>query len=84
MPVEIEKSEDIWTVIHNRPEARNAMDPDSAQALCDAFIAFDPDVLVQDGCLELKNVVSNSPNRLQKLGSCLSMSRRQFRIGHTQ
>ena len=41
MTVEIEKSEDIWTVIHNRPEARNAMDPDSAQALCDAFIEFD-------------------------------------------
>lgn len=41
MTVEIDKQGDVWTVIHNRPEARNAMDPDSADALVDAFNEFD-------------------------------------------
>ena len=27
MSVRIEKSGSVWTVIHSRPEARNAMDP---------------------------------------------------------
>ena len=30
MSVRIEKSGSVWTVIHSRPEARNAMDPKSA------------------------------------------------------
>lgn len=33
----------MWTVIHSRPEARNAMDPASADALFEAFLAFDLD-----------------------------------------
>ncbi|MBT5199688.1 MAG: enoyl-CoA hydratase, partial [Gammaproteobacteria bacterium] len=37
MSVSIEKSDDIWTIIHDRPEARNAMDPESADALVAAF-----------------------------------------------
>jgi enoyl-CoA hydratase len=41
MTVQIEKSGPVWTVIHSRPEARNAMDPESAAALYDAFLAFD-------------------------------------------
>lgn len=41
MTVEIEKNGDIWTIIHNRPEARNAMDPASADALVAAFEEFD-------------------------------------------
>ena len=41
MAVEIEKNGDVWTIIHNRPEARNAMDPASADALVEAFDAFD-------------------------------------------
>lgn len=41
MTIEIEKTEHVWTVIHNRPEARNAMDPDSADGLVEAFEAFD-------------------------------------------
>ena len=40
MTVEIEKTDDVWTIIHNRPEARNAMDPASADALADAFSDF--------------------------------------------
>lgn len=44
MTVEIKKSGPVWTVIHNRPEARNAMDPESADALTRAFLEFDADV----------------------------------------
>ena len=43
MSVRIEKDGSIWTVIHSRPEARNAMDPESAKALFDAFQSFDAD-----------------------------------------
>ena len=43
MSVRIEKSGSVWTVIHSRPEARNAMDPASADALVAAFEQFDAD-----------------------------------------
>ena len=43
MSVRIDKSGVVWTIIHSRPEARNAMDPESAKALYDAFLAFDAD-----------------------------------------
>jgi enoyl-CoA hydratase len=43
MSVRIEKSGSVWTVIHSRPEARNAMDPASADALMAAFEQFDKD-----------------------------------------
>lgn len=43
MAVRVEKNGTVWTVIHSRPEARNAMDPASATALYDAFLAFDAD-----------------------------------------
>jgi enoyl-CoA hydratase len=39
--VRIEKSGSVWTVIHSRPEARNAMDAPSADALVAAFEQFD-------------------------------------------
>ena len=41
MAVRIEKAGSVWTVIHDRPEARNAMDPKSADALTAAFLEFD-------------------------------------------
>jgi enoyl-CoA hydratase len=41
MAVKIEKDGAVWTVIHDRPEARNAMDPASADALTAAFLEFD-------------------------------------------
>jgi enoyl-CoA hydratase len=41
--VRIEKQDGVWTVIHSRPQARNAMDPESAEALVEAFLAFDRD-----------------------------------------
>ena len=43
MTVRIEKAGLVWTVIHSRPEARNAMDPASAAALQAAFPEFDRD-----------------------------------------
>ena len=43
MAVRIEKTDGVWTVIHSRPEARNAMDPESADALHDAFLEFERD-----------------------------------------
>jgi enoyl-CoA hydratase len=43
MTVRIEKDGAVWTVIHDRPEARNAMDPKSADELTAAFLAFDAD-----------------------------------------
>src|SRR6202163_2806894 len=43
MVVRAEKSGRVTTVVHHRPEARNAMDPDSADALVEAFLAFDAD-----------------------------------------
>jgi enoyl-CoA hydratase len=43
MAVRVEKDGAVWTVIHSRPKARNAMDPESAVALYDAFTAFDAD-----------------------------------------
>jgi enoyl-CoA hydratase len=43
MAVRIEKSGSVWTVIQSRSEARNAMDPKSADALVAAFEQFDAD-----------------------------------------
>ena len=43
MAVRVEKSGAVWTVIHDRPEARNAMDPESADALTAVFLEFDAD-----------------------------------------
>ncbi len=41
--VETEKDGDVWTIIHNQPEARNAVDPAAADALVEAFEEFDND-----------------------------------------
>ncbi len=43
MTVRVEKNGAVWTVIHSRYEARNAMDAPSAQALFEAFVEFDRD-----------------------------------------
>ena len=43
MSVKIEKNGPVWTIIHARPEAKNAMDPQSASALYNAFCEFDRD-----------------------------------------
>ena len=43
MTVRIETDGPVWTVVHSRPAARNAMDPTSARELYEAFVAFDRD-----------------------------------------
>jgi enoyl-CoA hydratase len=43
MPVRVERSDRVLTVIQSRFEARNAVDPDHAEALYQAFAAFDAD-----------------------------------------
>ena len=43
MPVRVERNSRVLTVIHSRPEARNAVDPEHAEALYEAFLAFDRD-----------------------------------------
>jgi len=41
--VRVERSASVWTVLLDRPEARNAVDGPTAQALADAFAEFDAD-----------------------------------------
>ncbi|SFI33294.1 enoyl-CoA hydratase [Bosea sp. OK403] len=41
MTIRIERAGKVATVIHSRPEARNAMDPESAEALTKAFLELD-------------------------------------------
>ena len=43
MSVLIERSSGVTTVIISRPHARNAVDPDTAKKLTNAFLAFDAD-----------------------------------------
>jgi enoyl-CoA hydratase len=43
MSVRIETDGPVWTIIHSRPEARNAMNPENATALYKAFRKFDAD-----------------------------------------
>ena len=77
MAVRLEKNGHVTTVVHSRPEARNAMDPDSADSLVDAFLAFEADddahvaVLWGEGgafCAgwDLKFVASLSPAALER------------------
>ena len=46
MTVRIEKSGSVWTVILSRPKARNAMNPESADALQEAFLEFEKDEML--------------------------------------
>ena len=41
MTVRIEKSRTVWDVIHSRTETRNAMNPESADAIQEAFLEFE-------------------------------------------
>ncbi len=43
MLVQIEKQKGIWTITINRPDVRNAICPQTAEALHSAFLAFDQD-----------------------------------------
>lgn len=46
MPVRIERRARVLTIVNSRPEVRNAVDPAQADALYDAFVAFDTDEAV--------------------------------------
>ena len=43
MSIQIEKQDHVWTIIHDRREARNSMDPQSADDLVAAFLDFERD-----------------------------------------
>ena len=43
MPVRIERNDRVLTIIQSRLEVLNAVDPEHADALFDAFVAFDAD-----------------------------------------
>lgn len=77
--VRVEKQDSVWTVILARPEAKNAVDRATAEALAEAFGAFDADpeakvaVLWGEGGTfsagaDLKAVLSGAPNRLEPEG----------------
>jgi len=73
--VRVEKSGPVTTVILDRPERRNAVDRATAEALADAFRAFDADPDARVGVLfgdhgtfcagaDLKAVAQGTPNRV--------------------
>ena len=43
MTIEVRQDGDVTIVAINRPEARNAVNPEMADALFQAFVAFDRD-----------------------------------------
>lgn len=73
--VRVERSGRVTTVILDRPAAKNAVDRDTAQALADAFRAFDADTESRVAVLygdhgtfcagaDLKALASGNPNRV--------------------
>lgn len=79
MSVRVEKAGPVTTVILDRPEVRNAVDRETAEALAGAFRAFDADddakvaVLYGDGgtfCAgaDLKAIAAGDPNRVEAEG----------------
>lgn len=73
--VRVERSGRVTTVILDRPAAKNAVDRDTAQALADAFRAFDADAESRVAVLygdhgtfcagaDLKALASGKPNRV--------------------
>lgn len=43
MSIRVERVGRVLTIIQSRPDVRNAVDPEHADALCEAFLAFDAD-----------------------------------------
>jgi enoyl-CoA hydratase len=73
--VRVERSGPVVTVVLDRPTAKNAVDRDTAEALADAFRAFDADDSARVGVLhgdhgtfcagaDLKALASGKPNRV--------------------
>ena len=79
MSVIVEKNGPVTTVILNRPEVRNAVDRETAQALADAFREFDADENASVGVLfgdngafcagaDLKAIAAGRGNRVDPSG----------------
>lgn len=79
MPVRVEREGLVTTVILSRPEARNAVDRDTADALVDAFRAFDENEQSRVGVLygeggnfcagaDLKAIAEGRGNRTDSTG----------------
>jgi enoyl-CoA hydratase len=79
MPVLIEKQGPVTTVILSRPEAKNAVDRPTAEALADAFRAFDADAETKVAVFygdhgtfcagaDLKAIAGGQPNRIDAEG----------------
>ncbi len=80
MSVHSERSGPVVTVVIDRPEVRNAVDADTADALVDAFHAVDADETVRAAVLtgaggtfcagaDLRAVAAGRPNRLEPDGA---------------
>src|SRR5438477_560999 len=76
MTVRIEKKGKVWTVIHSRPQARNAMDPESADALVEAFTAFDRDADAAAAHRRHGARARDHPHRAQGAGGGIPAHRR--------
>ena len=79
MSVRVEKNGPVTTVVLSRPEVRNAVDRENAQALADAFRAFDQDPEAYVGVFfgdngtfcagaDLKSIAAGNPNRTEAAG----------------
>jgi enoyl-CoA hydratase/carnithine racemase len=79
MPVRVERNGGVTTVVLSRPEVRNAVDREHAQALADAFRAFDADASAHAGVLwgehgtfcagaDLKAIAEGRVNRMEPEG----------------
>ena len=66
MKVLVEQDGAVTTVTINRPDERNAIDPETAAALRDAFRAFDEDAEAMVAVLSLNLL---SPGRVDKVSS---------------
>lgn len=77
--VRVERSGPVVTVILDRPAAKNAVDRSTAEALADAFRAFDADATAKVGVLfgdhgtfcagaDLKALAAGTPNRIEATG----------------
>ena len=81
MPVHIEKSSRVTTIILDRPEVKNAVDGPTAEALAQAFRDFDADpdadVAVLCGasdsfCANARATVSLATSRRAKSSFCVA------------
>ena len=79
MPVSVERSGAVTTVVLSRPEVRNAVDRSTAEELAAAFRAFDADAQARVGVLfgdhgqfcagaDLKAIAGGRPNRVEPTG----------------